>query len=164
MALTSVRSNSLLRAGDMKRFNWPIWMGFLLSLFAFASYFFIFVWFPSTRDFPWANLLLFLAAILLLLLGLKRAFAKDRGRLTKIIASLVTLVSVIVFALFISSFFIFGRMLPASKAAPQVGQKAPEFTLLDSSNKQVSLHDLLSEPIDSKTPKGVILIFYRGYW
>jgi hypothetical protein len=148
----------------MKRFNWAIWTGFLLSLFSFASYFFIFVWFPITRDFPWANLLLFFAAILLLLFGLKTAFAKDRSRLTKIIASVVTLVSVLVFAFFVSSFFIFARMLPASKGAPQVGQTAPEFTLPDTNNKPVSLRELLAAPIEGKAPKGVILIFYRGYW
>ena len=54
----------------MRRFNWPLWAGFLLTLFAAFSYFAFFVWFPITRDFPWANLLLFLlAAILLVVAG-----------------------------------------------------------------------------------------------
>ena len=44
---------------NVQRFNWQIWVGFLLSLIAFFSYFLVFVWFPVTRDFPWANLLLF---------------------------------------------------------------------------------------------------------
>ena len=50
----------------MRRFNWPLWAGFLLTLFAAFSYFAFFVWFPITRDFPWANLLLFLLAAVLL--------------------------------------------------------------------------------------------------
>jgi peroxiredoxin len=54
--------------------------------------------------------------------------------------------------------------LPASKGAPQVGQKMPEFSLPDADGKQVSLNELLSTPVDGQSPKGVLLIFYRGYW
>ncbi|MGH9957005.1 MAG: histidine kinase dimerization/phospho-acceptor domain-containing protein [Pyrinomonadaceae bacterium] len=60
--------------------------------------------------------------------------------------------------------FVMGSWLPASAGAPQVGQKAPDFTLTDSNNKPVTLAQLLSEPINNKPPKGVLLIFYRGYW
>ena len=42
---------------NIQRFNWPVWTGFLLSFIAYFSYFFLFVRFPVTRDFPWANLL-----------------------------------------------------------------------------------------------------------
>lgn len=38
-----------------RSFNRSVWAGFLLSLFAFLSYFFPFVRFPLTRDFPWAK-------------------------------------------------------------------------------------------------------------
>ena len=58
-----------------RSFNWRVWAGFLLSLAAFLSYFFVFVRFPVTRDFPWANLLLFAEAAALLLIGVRRAFA-----------------------------------------------------------------------------------------
>src|SRR6185437_13361490 len=54
----------------MKKFNWQIWAAFVLSLFAFISYFLLFVRFPVTRDFPWANLLLFGAAVVLMFFGL----------------------------------------------------------------------------------------------
>ena len=63
----------------MKKFNWQIWAAFLLSLFAFLSYPLLFVRFPVTRDFPWANLLLFVAAVAFMLFGLRRAFASDRA-------------------------------------------------------------------------------------
>ena len=62
---------------NMKRLNWPLWVGFLLTLAAFLTYFFVFIWFPSTRDFPWANLLLFLIAGVLLFMGVRRGFAAD---------------------------------------------------------------------------------------
>ena len=62
--------------------------------------------------------------------------------------------------------------LPPSKGAPQVGQKAPDFTLLDTASKPVKLSELLapnqSAPAvqangQTKAP-WVLLIFYRGYW
>lgn len=147
-----------------KRFNWPIWTGFLLSVFALLSYPFLFVNWPVTRDFPWANLLLFGIAAVLLFVGVRRAFSPDRRRLSKIVAPILATFSVLVLGFFVFSFFIASRWLPASRGAPRVGQKAPDFTLADTNNKQVSLSGLLSEPINGKAAKGVLMIFYRGYW
>jgi peroxiredoxin len=56
------------------------------------------------------------------------------------------------------------KQLPASRGAPQVGQKAPDFTLKDTSEKPVALSELLSTPVNGSKPKGVLLVFYRGYW
>jgi hypothetical protein len=150
----------------MRRFNWPLWAGFLLALLAFFSYFAVFVQFPVTRDFPWVNLLLFVLAAILLFMGIRRGFARDRAHPTrsKIVTSIVTTLSVVVIAFFIFAIFIAGRWLPASTGAPHVGQKVPEFTLSDSNSRQVSLNQLMSEPIDGKAPKGVLLVFYRGWW
>ena len=150
----------------MRRFNWPLWAGFLLTLFTSFSYFAFFVQFPVTRDFPWVNLLLFLVAAVLLVVGVRRGFARDRARsrLYKVVTSIVTTLSVAVMAFFIFAIFIAGRWMPASTGAPQVGQKVPEFTLPDVNGRQVSLNQLLSDPIDGKAPKGVLLVFYRGWW
>ncbi|HKO45525.1 MAG TPA: hypothetical protein VJU84_19780 [Pyrinomonadaceae bacterium] len=153
---------------NIKRFNWQIWAGFLLSFLASLAYPFFFVNFPITRDFPWATLILYAFAVALLLIGLKRAFAGNTKRplLSKIVASAVAGLSVIFIGLFLFSTLIMARWLPPSTGAPQVGQRAPDFTLSDASGKQVSLSDLLSQPIagQSQQPKGVLLIFYRGYW
>src|SRR5687768_794507 len=146
-----------------RRFNGPLWAGFLLTFLTFFSYFAVFVWYPVTRDFPWANLLLFAVAAVLLFVGVRRAFASDRRR-SKIVAAIVTTLGVVVIAFFLFAYFVVGRWLPASTGAPQVGQKAPEFTLADTSGKQVSLNELLTTPINGNAPKGVLLIFYRGYW
>ena len=72
----------------MKRLNWQIWAGFLLSLFAGLSYGFLFVRWPITREFPWANLILFAIAFVLLFFGLRRAFKPDRTIVSKIFSSL----------------------------------------------------------------------------
>lgn len=147
-----------------RSFNWPIWAGFLLSLIAFFSFFFLFARFPVTRDFPWANLLLFAVAALLLFIGVKRAFAPDRRIGSKLSGLIALTLSLVVFGLFVFSTFIMARWLPTSRGAPQVGQKAPEFSLSDSDGKQVSLSQLLQTPVNGKAPKGVLLVFYRGYW
>jgi hypothetical protein len=151
---------------NIRRINWPLWTGLLLTLAAFLTYFFIFIWFPFTRDFPWANLLLFLVAGVLLFMGVRRGFSSDRSHPTrsKIVTSIVAAFSLVVFALFVFNFFVAGRWLPASKGAPQVGQRVPDFSLPDTSGNQVSLNQLLTAPVNGNAPKGVLLIFYRGYW
>jgi len=151
---------------NTRRFNWPLWVGFLLTLTAFLSYFLVFVWFPFTRDFPWASLLIFLVAALLLVMGVRRGFASDRPHPTrsKVVTSIVATLSILIVAFFIFTIFVAARWLPASKGAPQVGQRAPDFTLTDTTGKQVSLAELRTSPIDGNAPKGVLLVFYRGYW
>lgn len=167
---------------NIRKFNWPLWTGFLLSLIALLSYPLVFVRFPVTRDFPWANLLLFALAAALLLIGIRRAFAVDRTHIkrSRIAGVILTTLSVVIFGLFIFGAFVLARHLPASHGAPQVGQKAPAFTLSDINGKPVSLSELLSAPINGQAgsasalarnaqeatipPKGVLLIFYRGYW
>ena len=158
----------------MRKFNWQIWTGFLLSIVAFFSYPTIFVMWPVTRDFPWANLLLFALAIVLLAMGVRRAFAPNRRRISKIVAPILATLSILILGFFIFAAFIASRWLPASLSAPQVGQKAPDFTLTDMHNKRVSLSELLTQPMEparpamvggaARLPKGVLLIFYRGYW
>lgn|ERR1700682_3155370 len=147
-----------------QRFNWPIWAGFLLSVLAPLTYPFVFVRWPVTRDFPWANFLLFGVAAVLLFAGVRRAFAPDRGRSSKFVSTIVATLSVLILGLFVFSFFVASRWLPASHGAPQVGQRAPDFSLADTTGKTVSLSQLLSEPINGRAPRGVLLIFYRGYW
>ena len=150
----------------IRRFNWPLWVGFLLTLAAFFTYFAVFVWFPVTRDFPWANLVLFVIAGLLLVMGVRRGFASDRAHPTrsKVVTSIVGLLSLLVIAFFVFTIFIASRWLPASTGAPQVGQRAPDFTLTDTTGRQVSLSELLTSPVNGSAPKGVLLVFYRGYW
>lgn len=148
----------------MKRFNWPLWAGFLLTLFAFLSYSFLFIEWPITRDFPWVNLILFAIAMVLLFVGLRRAFKPDKRIVSKIFSSLAGALGLLLLAGFLFLYFVEGRRLPASAAAPQVGQKAPDFTLTDPHNMPTTLAQLLTEPINNRPPKGVLLIFYRGYW
>ncbi|HSE32466.1 MAG TPA: hypothetical protein VLA93_12920 [Pyrinomonadaceae bacterium] len=148
----------------MRKTNWQIWTGFFLSLVAAFSYPLLFVRWAITREFPWANLTLFAIALVLLFLGLRRAFKPDKKIISRIFSSLAAAFGVLLLAGLLYLIYVMGSWLPASTGAPQVGQKAPAFTLTDSNDKPVTLAQLLAEPINNKPPKGVLLIFYRGYW
>lgn len=148
----------------IRAFNWPIWAGLLICVAAFVSYFFVFVRFPVTRDFPWANLLLFAVAAALLLVGLRRAFAPERRLASKAAGLVAATLGVAIFGFFVFTTFIMARWIPAAQGAPQVGRKAPEFSLPDTNGVPVSLSELLSAPINGEAPKGVLLVFYRGHW
>ena len=128
----------------MRRFNWPLWTGFLLSIAAFISYPTIFVRLPLTRDIPWANWLLFAIAIVLLVIGFRRAQRK-------VLPGIVTTLGLAIAVFFGIFTIVLTWQLPASTAAPHVGQKAPG-------------HSVSLSQLEATSPRGVLLIFYRGYW
>ena len=140
-----------------RRWNWPIWVGFVVVVTGLFSYGF-FVRFPITRDFPWANLLLFGIGGAFLIVGLFRAFGRPQVYRGKIFGSIFAVIVVLVVGFFSYEIFYVLRQVPASAGAPRVGQKAPDFILLDQNEKPVGLGDFLSNS------KGAVLIFYRGFW
>jgi hypothetical protein len=146
-----------MSASTRKSWNWSLWMGFLFAVAGFLSYTF-FAQFPVTRDLPWANLLLFAAGGILLVLGLFRAFGNARVYRGKIFGPILATLAILMFGLFSYVLVYELRQVPPSTGAPRVGQKAPEFTLSDQDGKDVSLRDLVSRS------KAVALIFYRGFW
>ena len=139
-----------------QKWNWPIWAGLVLSVGGLFSYEY-FAQFPITRDFPWANLLLFGIVGVLLLIGLFRAFGRPQLYRGKVFGTISTVIAFLLFAFFSYEIFYVLKQVPLSAQAPRVGDKAPEFSLPDQNGKQVALADLIS-------PNGVVLIFYRGHW
>jgi hypothetical protein len=140
-----------------KNWNWSLWIGFLFALTGFLSYTF-FAQFPITRDFPWANLLLFAVGGILLVLGLFGAFGKPRVYGGKILGPILAILGILMFGFFSYVFFYVLRQVPPSTGAPRVGQKAPDFALSDQDGRDVSLRDLVGRS------KAVAVIFYRGFW
>ncbi len=146
----------------MNRFNWQIWIAAPLGVATFVSYPLVFARWPITRDVPWVNGLMFVLTGLLMFSGIRRAFARGRGVLSKVAA--VPLAALTLFGL--SSFvmaFVLPQHLTSSQRAPRIGQRAPEFTLADTDNRSVSLADLLSSPVNGRAPKAVLLIFQMGH-
>jgi hypothetical protein len=160
----------------MKRsWNWAVWTGALLVFLGVISYPLFFVRFPALRDFPWANLPIIALGLVLLALGLARAFRHPDLWRGKIFGSILAVLAVAFSLFFVYGIFIGARhVLPPSSGAPQVGRTAPDFTLPDSQNHPVNLTAALNSPFTSESTTradksaapaaGVILIFYRGYW
>ena len=148
----------------MKRFNWQIWAGFVLTFAGLISYPLFFVKFPVTRDFPWANLVLIVIALILLAIGVRRAFGPESRLRSKVVGSVLALVSIAAMGLFVFGIFVLARQLPGSSGAPRVSQRAPDFSLVDTTGRTVTLAELLSSQVKGKATKGVLLVFYRGYW
>ncbi len=144
-----------------RKWNWPIWVGFVVAVAGLFSYEF-FAQFPITRDFPWANFLLFGVGAALLIVGLFRAFGRSQVYRGRIFGSIFAAIAVLLVAFFSYVIFYVLHQVPAAAGAPHVGQKAPDFFLLDQNGKPVGLGDLLRGP--SGPPKAVALIFYRGFW
>ena len=158
-----------------RRFNIQIWAGCLVALCAPISYFVLFYRWPVTRDFPWANYLLFAIGGVLISSGIRRAFRRPDLYRGKIAGTVLASISLLLLGLFIYVTGFGTKQLPASKGAPGVGTKAPDFSLTDEYGNTVTLSSLLTtagvgDPsrgsiVGAGTPpNGVILIFYRGYW
>jgi hypothetical protein len=151
-----------------RRWNILLYAGFLLTLLAVISYPLFFIRFPFTRDIPWVNWLLFAVALAVLGVGLRRAFSRPdlyRGRVS---GPILATLSVGIIAFFAYGVIWLSKEIPSSRAAPQVGQKAPDFTLPDTQGRAVTLSNLWGRsvvaPATGRAEQWVLLIFYRGYW
>jgi hypothetical protein len=149
-----------------KLWNWRLWAGFGLSIGALAGYVF---WVNETRAVFWPALLLFVVAAVLLFSGWKRRSREPELYRGKIASYLLTTVSVLILGLFAFVAYQVSRVFPDAKNAPQIGQRAPEFSLVDANGQNFTLAQLLSTPITNagsaaSTTKGVLVVFYRGYW
>jgi hypothetical protein len=150
-----------------KNLNVILWVGFLVVLIGALSYKPFFARFPSTRDVPWVNMLIFVVGIWLMGVGLKRAFQKAELYRGRVFGTVVAIAGVVVIGYSLLRACYLERRLPISINAPRVGEKAPDFTLPDTDGNSITLSRLLaspSEPTGSSKTNGVVLIFYRGHW
>jgi hypothetical protein len=155
-----------------RRKNIAPWWGLLFAIAAIGCNAVFFVSPPLQGTLPWLSLLFVVLALIFLFTGLRRAFGQAevyRGKVLSVVLTVIALIPVGL-AAFV---FVTARRLPSSTAAPQVGQKVPDFTLSDTLGRPVSLDQLLApassssssvSSSESRAPKAVLLIFYRGYW
>lgn len=149
-----------------RAWNWRLWAGFVCSLLGLFGYFLLF---EITRMAFWIALLLCAVAIVLVLGGLRRARSAPEPYRGRIAGPVLTILSLLAIGLFGAGAYMMKRAYPTSNNAPRVGQKAPEFALTDSNGSPVRLVELLSKPVATGAgvagaPRGVLLVFYRGYW
>ena len=129
-----------------------IWLGPLLAFVGVASYFALFLNFPSTRDLPWPSFLLLALAV-----GLSSAalWAAVRARRRVVWAVLGDLVSVGLAVFFLVYTFVF-TALPEIPGALAVGAPAPAVVLADDHGGPVDVAALARDKL--------VLVFYRGHW
>jgi len=146
--------------------NSALWLGLAIALAAALCNAVLFLNPPAQRLIPWLSLVLGIVALVLIILGVKNLFTRSRTVVRRVLGVFVAVVSLLLSAGSILLFF-HARAVPPSADAPQVGQKAPDFTLPDANNQPVSLAQLFAPaPGDAAAvaPRAVLLIFYRGYW
>jgi hypothetical protein len=172
-----------------RRRNWAPWFALLLALVAMLSNAGFFMSLPGQRAIPWLSIALAIAALLCAVVGIMRAFRQPQVYGGKVSSSILGVVSLLICGL-VAIASVTSRNLPEATGAPQVGQKAPDFTLADTSGNKVSLGQLLGKehislvgpprevlekmgmanqlpPVaagSATPPKAVLLVFYRGYW
>lgn len=129
--------------------------GFLVCVAAFLSYPLFFAGFAGTRDVPWVNWLLFAAGLGLLVVGVARPFRQPERFRGRVLSPILGVLGLAALGIFVFMTQVYGRQLPPAESAPQVGEKAPDFTLPDANGNSVRLSDQGS---------WVLLIFYRGFW
>lgn len=169
--------------------NWAPWIALLLALAALLSNAAFFMGLPGQRAIPWLSVALAIAALVCAAVGIMRAFRQSQVYGGKVSSSILGVLSLLICAL-VAVASISSRAMPSAAAAPQVGQKVPDFTLADTHGIKLSLGQLLgtehvalvapSREVMEKmgmanqlppasagpaTPtKAVLLVFYRGYW
>ena len=172
-----------------RRRNLAPWAGLLLGLVAILSNAAFFMAVPGQRAIPFLSWTLAVIGLVFATVGIVRAFRESHVYGGKVSSSVLGVVSLLLFALVVLS-SVGARKLPSSAGAPQPGQKAPDFTLADTSGNKVSLDQLLGKSssatasagdasamasagatvaggtssVVGAAPKAVLLIFYRGYW
>jgi NADH:ubiquinone oxidoreductase subunit 6 (subunit J) len=151
-----------------QRSNGSLWLGalFLVLAFVLGSLPF-FAQVPGQKALPWLNLLLGAVAVAFFIRGLLLAKRKPALYRGKAAGWILTVLSSLLFLFSLFAYYA-SRHIPDANAAPQVGQKAPDFELKDTSGQSVSLAQLLASSANpgktSSQPKAVLLVFYRGYW
>jgi hypothetical protein len=140
-----------------------LWLGLLITIAGVLSNWLYFLGLPGQEIFPWINVLVPAAGLVVLLVAVRRAFVSPETSGGKILAPVFAIFSAVVFAGSVWGLH-HARDIPAASGAPRVGEKAPDFTLADEDGQATSLSQLLDSTGKAQLPKAVLLVFYRGFW
>lgn len=129
------------------------WIGALVALTGMVSYFLVAVWWPVLRDSALPNVVLSFFGLALALAGLVRGLRRPRGRLLRLGASGLAVLSAGFLAFYVYSL---SYQLPSTSGVLAEGVKAPSFALEDAVGKTRRL-----EEFDERK---LLLVFFRGHW
>ena len=147
-----------------KSWNWRLWVGFVVALLAPFGYFSLL---EKISFAFWISIAAFMIAVVLLADGLRRAYAQPDAYRGKIAGPILAILALGVIGLFSYANHMMGQAYSKAANAPRVGDKAPEFALTDATGRKVTIAQLLATPLGggaALAPRGVLLVFYRGYW
>tara|TARA_R110002096_G_scaffold123315_21_gene266932 strand:- start:1689 stop:2111 length:423 start_codon:yes stop_codon:yes gene_type:complete len=132
-----------------------IWLGPLITLVGFLSYFLIFAKYPVLRDVPWVNIPLVTLGGVLTVAGLWRGWNNSRW-IKRCFHCVGSLFSVGIAGLLFFYVFSYSYGLPVTSETTKAIERAPDFSLSDANGNLVSLADYRG--------KKVVISFYRGFW
>lgn len=149
-----------------KKWNWQLWAGFATAILALAVYLAVVF---RMREILGISLVLSVVSIVLIVSGLRRAYGQREFYRGQVAGPIVAILTVVVLGIFGLASHEISKHFAAANNAPKVGQQAPQFTLVDTAGKTVSLTGTLASPAgqsggSSRATKAVLLVFYRGYW
>jgi hypothetical protein len=131
-----------------------LWLGPLIAIPGFLSYFAFFSQWATFRDTPWLNLLILTGAIALSITGLRAAWS--RGPLLRAGGALSVVVSAGLTVLLLGYCYGISNNLPDAELAAHDGDPIPQAILLADDGSEVDLQAVAAGRL--------ILVFYRGFW
>jgi len=150
-----------------RKWNWRLWVGFLIALVALTIYIYVGL-FLNAHSIVWVSGALFIVSMALTISGLRLAYSQRGSYRGQVAGPILALLGISILGLFGLFSYEITKHFAAATNAPAVGQPAPQFTLVDTAGKSVSLTNVLASPVGQSgvthAPKAVLLVFYRGYW
>jgi len=134
--------------------NHYVWLGPLIALPGFLSYFMLFSKWPAFRDTGWLNLLILAGALTISVIGLRRAWSGGVGRRVAGVAG--TVFTAFFAALLPFYIFSLSYSLPDASEGAGLGERIPAITLASYDGSSIDLGAPSDDPL--------ILVFYRGFW
>ena len=133
-----------------------IWVGPLVTFAGTVTYFQVFARYPTLRDFPWVNLPVVIAGVVLAIVGFVHVVTRRRGVWPRLAGSLGLALSLLAGAFLPLYVFGISYALPGATATSLGLATAPDFELPDSGGALHRLRDYRGSR--------VVIVFYRGHW
>ncbi len=134
------------------RRNHAAWLGPLIAIPGFLSYYTVFYMYPVLRDFPWLNLLILFGAVALSVTAVRRA-GSGWGRFGSIAGLFVSGGLLALLSLYC---FVLSYGVPDPNQVADDGTRIPPITLASWDGTQIDVAEAASDKL--------ILVFYRGFW